>query len=497
MKAEETEPVTKIESIPLPNSEETSIEIEAPMESIAESELLSTLTKEEVPIGMEPSAVSMEDSFQPPTIDNKKDLKDDTVPLAIPEPYKPYKDIEKIRPEEIRIEDGAQKEIEISNHVERNGKKEKDLPTETKREEIIVEKTGEMLPVSEMKENEFVEVVEKLKEIPQLDETKMIDIKETIPHMEIVVRTNEIVDVPEIEEVEQEKTIPSSVIEVEEIIPEAISPIVDIIEVEKFEIEEKIETEEPVLRKEEIKILELPLITDIKKEQVEVELLPIEDIEKKEDIKVITLPPILDIAKEEKIEVTELSIEDIEKKEAIKAEELLLPHADVITEEKIEIIQPVPTLPITKREEEIEAAEEPMLKEIKKEKDEEIEEKVTLPEEVTPFIELPEKKKEEEIPPVEKKVILTEVTSYKKPTMKDKEVPVEGKKPEVVQIELKIPIAEIKSTEMEMPAIPLDPQLVAQPYLIIAKFKEKELLQIIPAKQPCTGCYLVSKYFLF
>lgn len=523
------EPVTKIESVPFHNSEEIPEEVKAPMEAIAEPELLPTLTKEEVP-----------------TINST-----DEGTL-----------VSKVETKEV-----------ISNHIEKNEEKEKDIPTETKREEIIIvenEKINGVLPVTETEENKFVEeVVEKSEEVPQLDETKIIDIKETIPHMEIV--TNEIVEVPPVLEMEeeQEKTIlVTNMTEVKEIIPEAISPTVDKIEVEKFEpdkfpivekvpivnaiketikeptpildvkeeslpvdtvMEEKIEIEEPVLIAEDIKTAESPLMTDIsKKEQIEVEqteLSPIEDIEKKEDIK--ALPPILDVAKEEKIEaaelplitdiaekeVTEFSVEDMEKKEEIEAvtlppvadviteekieaEELLL-LADAITNEKIEII-PIPTIK-REAEEEIEAAEESMLEvEIKKEKDEKMKEEVALPEEVTLPTELPEKKKEEEMFSVETKKILTEVPPSREPTLTNKkEVPVERKKPEVVQIELKIPIAEIKSTEMEMPAIPLEPQLVAQPYLIIAKVKEKQLLQIIPAKQPCTGCYLVSKCYPF
>lgn len=534
------------------------------LEAIAELELLPTLTEKEVPIDVEPTTVSIEDSFQFPTIHNKKDLKDNTVLLTIPEPDK--LDNEKIRAEETRIKDIVQnakeiktsksknatvedltnnklavnlvandktvnsdkeetlvvpeiekKEEVISNHIERNEKKEKEIPTEIKREEITVEnKKTEVLSVTEIKENGVVqEVVEKLKEIPQLDETKMTDIKETtIPHMEII-RPNEIVEVPEMEEVEQEKPLPAiDVTEEKEIIPETISPTVDTIEIEKFEIsnkfpivdvervpivsavEEKIEIEEPVLMKEEVKaaeeIIETPPIMDTtEKEQIEVaELSPIEDIEKKEDIEAVTLPPITDTAKEEKIEAEKLPpIAETIEKEKIEAEKLSL--ADVVTEGKIELIQPILT---TKREieEEIETARElPFKVEIKNGKDKEIEEDI-LPEEVT-AIELPEKKKEEEIPAVEEKKILMEVPSPKKPTLKDeKEVPIEEEKPEV-QEELKIPIAEIKSTEMEMPTTPLDTQLMAQPYLIIAMLKEKELLKIIPVNLPCT-C-LVSKCY--
>lgn len=534
------EPVTKIESVSFPNSEEISAEVKAPMEAVAESELLPPLTKEDVPIGMEPpTAVSMKDSFQFP-IHNKEDLKDDTVALAVPEQYQP--DIEKIRAEETRVKDIAQKEIDISkyknaernatiedltnnkltinsvangetvnsadkeetlivpkvekeeqevisNQVERNEKKEKDIPTEIREEEIIVEneKASEVLPVTEIEE--FVEEVEKSKEIP-LDESTVTDVKETIPHTEII-KTNEIVEVPpvpEIEEIEPEKIM--EVTEIKGIIPEALSPTVDIIEVEKLEpdefsivdveaapianaveekikieeptpilnakeeslllnAEEKIEIKEPVLIKEEIKVVESSLITDIQKEQIEVtELPPIEDVTKKEDIEAVALPPILDVAKDEKIEaaesplitdvtknekikVTELSIEDVEKKEKIEA--VTLPTiTDVVKEEKIEaeellsfadeaeemieMIQPIPTLPTIKREEEIEAAEESVLKEIKEKKDEEMEEEVKLPDVTS--IELPEKKKEEEIPPEKKKKIL--IPPSKKPTLKDK-----------------------------------------------------------------------------
>ncbi|XP_011865473.1 PREDICTED: titin-like [Vollenhovia emeryi] len=539
LKAEEMEPVRKIESVPVPNSEETSVEVNAPMEVTAESELQPTLTKEEVPIGMEPPmAVSMENSFRSPTI-HKEDLKDDTVPLAVPEPYKP--DIEKMRTEEIiRIKDIVQntkeneipknknaerhatvedltnnklavnsvansktinsdketlvvpqiekkeQEIKTSNHIERN-EKETDKSREVMRGEITVEneKTDKVLAVTEIEENEFVEeIVEKTKEMPQLVETKKTDIKET-PHMEMI-RTNEIVQAPpvsEMKEVEQE-ILAINATEEKEIIPRAISPTVDIIEVGKFEPNkstvdvEKDSTANSVEQK--IKIQEPTPTLDVKEES----LLPETEVEEigepvpiKEEIKAVESPLVTDTAKGNKIEVTELSLEDLEKKEKIEAEELL----PVVTEESIDIIQPTPILPTIKREmeQEIEAAEEPVLK-VEKEKDEEIEEGVTS-------IKLPEKK---EVPPVEKKKIITRIPPSEEPTLRhEKEVPVEEKKAEVVQMESKITIAEIKSTEMEMPAIPLDPQLVAQ-YLIIAKFKEKELLQLIPAKKPCAECCL-------
>lgn len=593
------EPVIKIDSIPFLNSEEALAEVKAPMDAIAESELLPTFTKEDVPIDIKfPTAISMEDSFQPPTIHDKKYLKNDTLPLAISEP-----DIE-IKAEEIEIpkDKNAEKKtvvedlinnklttkleandktvnsvdeektlvvpkIEkeeqeaISNHIEKNDEKEKDVPTEIKIKEITVEneKVNKVLPVTEIEESEFVErVAEKSEEISLLEETKISDIKEMIPRIKII-RTDEIVEVPLISEkveVEQEKKI--SVVDVEEvkkIMPETISPTVDITEVEKFKpdkfpidvektpitkaieekikieeptlilnekedslfldatIKEKIENEKPAIKKEEVDTAESLLIAEIaKKEQNKVtELSPIEAMEKKEKNEAVKLPPISDIVREKKIEAAEVSpITDIMKTEQIEAAELLpnmikkekieaeelLPHADVVTEGEIKIIQPMSTLPTIKKEmeEELEDLEKMLKVEIKKEKDEEIKE-VPLPEEVIPSIELSEKKEEEEMPQVKKEEIPTTAPLLKKPTSKIKKEVSEEKKPEMVQIELKIPIAEIKSTEMEVPAIPFDPRLVAQPYLIIAKIKEKELLQIISAKPPCTECCLVSKYY--
>ncbi|KYM93853.1 Zonadhesin [Cyphomyrmex costatus] len=447
LKAKEMEPVIKTDSVPFPNSEEASAEVKVPMEAIAESELLPTFTKEEVSIGIK-------------------------------------------------------------------------LPTE-------------------IEESKFVEhVAEKSKQISPLDETKITDTKE-------IIRTDKIVEVSpvaEMEEAEQEKTMPAvDVKEVEKIMPETISPTVDITEVEMFEpdkfhiiddkkaitnaieekikteeptpilnkkeksllldavIKEKIENEKPAIKKEEIEIAESLLIAEVtEKEKNEVTESPqIEVIEKKEKNEAVKLPPISDMAKEEKIEVAEVSpITDIIKKEQIESKELLLnmikkdeieaekllPRADVIIEEKNEIIQPVPTIPIIKKEmeEEIDDSEKMLKVEIKKEKDEEIEE-VALPKKLIPTVELPEE--EEEIPQVEKEEILTTVPLPKKPTPKiKKEIP-EEEKPEMVQIELKIPIAEIKLTEMEVTTIPFDPRLVAQPYLIVTKIKEKE--QIIPTKPPC------------
>ncbi|XP_011054371.1 PREDICTED: titin-like [Acromyrmex echinatior] len=454
LKAKETKPAIKIDSEPFHISEEVSAEVNASMEAIDESELLPT--KEEVPI----------------------DVK---------------------------------------------------LPTE---------------------ESEFVErVAEKSEENSTLDETKISDMKEMIPPMEIV----EVSPISEKEEVEQENAMPVvDIKEVEKMIPETISPTVDITEVEKFEpdkfpivekapitieaIEEKIKVEEPILNEKEDSLLldaietaeTLPIAEIVKKEENEVtKPSPIEVMEKKEKIEAVKLPPISDIVREEKIETVELPsisdivkeekieaaevspitdiakeekiepaevlpITDIVKKEQIEAAELIkeekieaeeLLRADEVTEEKIEIIQPIPTLPTIKKEmeEEIEEDLEKVLKEkIKKDEDEEVKE-VPLPEEVRP-IELFEKKEEEKILQMEKEEIPTIAPLLKK--SKIKEVP-EEKRPEMIQIELKIPIAEIKSTEMEVPAIPFDSRLV--PYLIIAKIKEKEP-QIIPAKPPCTEC---------
>ncbi|KAG5320312.1 ZAN protein, partial [Acromyrmex heyeri] len=457
LKAKETKPAIKIDSEPFHNSEEVSAEVKAPMEPIAESELLPT--KEEVPI----------------------DVK---------------------------------------------------LPTE---------------------ESEFVErVAEKSEENSTLDETKISDMKEMIPPMEIVevtpISEKEEVEqentMPVVDIKEEEKMIPETIsptvdiTEVEKFEPDKF-PIVDVekapITIEAIEekikmeepipilnekedsllldaeIKEKIENEKPAIKKEEIEIAEtLPIAEIVKKEENEVtKPSPIEVMEKKEKIEAVKLPPIsdiispiTDIAKEEKIEAAEVSpITDIVKKEQIEAAELPnmikeekieaeeLLRADEVTEEKIEIIQPIPISPTIKKEmeEEIEEDLEKMLKEkIKKDEDEEVKE-VPLPEEVRLPIELFEKKEEEKILQIEKEEIPTIAPLLKKSIPKiKKEVP-EEKRPEMIQIELKIPIAEIKSTEMEVPAIPFDSRLMVQPYLIIAKIKEKEP-QIIPAKPPCTEC---------
>lgn len=283
LKDKEMEPVTKTESVPFPNSEETSTKVEA----IAESKLLPTLTKEEISIDMEfPTAVSMEDSFQPPTIYNEKDLKDDTISLTVPEPYiKPA--IEKIKTEEARVEELIdytdkeeivvpkieKEEQEVTNHVERNEKNEKDtyqnasLEIKIEERKIENEKADEVLPVTEIEESEFVEkIIEKSKEISQLDKTEITDIKEIIPHMEII-KTNEFGEVspiPEMEKVEQdaEKTILTvDVKEIKEIIPETISPV-DIIEIQKFE------SDKTVLIKKDDEAAELPPITDIAKKEI-------------------------------------------------------------------------------------------------------------------------------------------------------------------------------------------------------------------------------------
>lgn len=539
------EPPTKnesIPSIPSPRPEETLVEVKAPMEPVAK---LPTLTKEEISVDMEPpTAVSIENFFQAPTIPVKEDLKSVTVPSTEPVPYKieiekteigeetqakqivhdtkeveisqvtkikenaEFEDlidkklaIETVNDKKINstdkekaliVQEIEKKEEIISDHVKRNEKKVEDVPVKEaviEKEKAVVEvRINKRLPVSEeIDESKHEEdAVEKLKEIPQVDkvadreEARNAEIVETeISEVSPVVKTKIEQDV--------EEALPKvDVTEITKITPEIVSPIVDLIEIEKIEpselpivdvekvsvsdiVEKKITLEEPppiVNAKEELLILNA-----ITEEKVKIEEPSITDIIQKE-IEIEEVPTITDIVKEI-IEIKE-------------------PTEEIITEKKIEI-QPVTEPPIQEIEE-IKTTKQPVPEaEIKKEKDEE------MPEKVTPPIKLFEEREREEIPEsAEKEEISVKIALPTKLTVEDKkEKSVEEKKPELVEIESKIPIAEIKPDEIEVPAIPIDPRILAQPYLIIAKIKEKELLQIVPAmKLPCTECCSVSKNHL-
>jgi len=535
-----------IPSIPSPRPEEIS-EVKAPMEPIAE--LLPTPTKEEISVGMEPpTTVSIENSFQSPTIPVKEDLKSVTVPRTEPMPYEI--EIEKIEigeetqveeivhdakeaeisqvKENAAFEDLTDKELAIetviddkiinstdkektliiqkiekeeeiiSEHVkidEIDEKKIQDVPIKEAiidKEEAVIEKVREdkKLPVSEeIDESIRVEdVVEK--EIPQVDEIKMADLEETqnarfieekIPEVSPVVKMTD--------EIEQDVEEILPIVDVEEItkiMPEIVSPTADLIEIDKVE-----PSALPIMD------VEQP-ISDIVREKITVEeFLP--SVNAKEELL------ILNAITEDKIEIEEPSVTDIIQKEIEIEEEPTImdmvkeikeeKDAEIITEKKIEI-PPVTERIIQKEIEEIEelkTTEQPVPEaEIKIKKDEEIRE---MPEQVTPPIELSEEREKEEIALVEKEEIPAKIALLTKLVVEDEKEkePVEEKKPEFVE-ELKIPTVEVKPAEIEVPIIPIGPPLLTQPYLIIAKIKEKELLQIAPAmKLPCAECCLVSK----
>ncbi|KAM0733983.1 Zonadhesin [Formica fusca] len=517
------EPLTKdesIPSIPSPRPEETSVEVKAPTESVAE--LLPILTKEKISVGVEPPpAVSIENSFQSPTIPVKEDLKSVTVPTTEPVPYKI--EIEKTEIEE-ETQDLTDKELAIEKVI-----KDKIMDSAEEEKTLIDQKI-------EKEEEEIIP------EHVKIDEKKIEDvpIKEAVIEKEEAVAEKVRVDerLPVSEEIDESKYV-----EVDEIIPEIVSPTVDLIKIEKIErgelliadaeevptsdiISEKITVEEPppsVDAKEELLILdaiteekvkiEEPSITDIIQKEIKIEEEPITDIreiieEKKPIEEIITekkieIPPVTEriiqeeieeVIPEKKIEIPPVTgriiqeeIEDIipEKKieippvtERIIQEEI----EDIIPEKKIEI-PPVTERIIQEKIEEIKEIEttKPPVPEAEIKKEEDKKEIKEMPKEVTPPFKLFEEIEKEEIPSVEKKEISAKIAVSTK----------QEKKLELVEIELKIPIADIKPAEIEVPVIPIDPRLLTQPYLIIAKIKEKELSQIAPAmKLPCAECCL-------
>ncbi|XP_070153648.1 titin homolog [Polyergus mexicanus] len=599
-----------IPSIPSPRPEETSVEVKAPTESVAE--LLSTLTKEEISVGVEPpTAVSIENSFQFPTIPVKEDLKSVTVPTTEPVPYE-------IEIEKTEIEEETQvkeivhttKEAEVSQ-VDKVKKSAafKDLTDK----ELAIEKVinDKIMNSAEEEKTLIVQKIEKEEEeiIPEhvkIDEKKIEDIpiKKAVIEKEEAVAEKVGIDerLSVSEEIDESKYV-----EVDQIIPEIVSPTVDLIKTEKIErgelliadaekvpilntVSEKItQIEEPppsVDAKEELLTLnamteekieiEEPSITDIIQKEIKIEKVPITDIreiiEEKESIKEIVtekkmeIPPVTERIIQEEIEevipdkkieiplVTERIIqEEIEEvipdkkieiplvTERIIQEEIekIIPEKKIeipsvteqiiqeeikeIPEKKIEIspvkeriiqeeikeiipekkieIPPVTERIIQKEIEEIIPEKKieipPVIERIIQEEIEEInkietikppvpkaeinkgEDKKEIKEmakEVTPSIKLFEEIEKEEILSVEKEEISAKIAVSTK----------QEKKLELVEIELKIPIADIKPTEIEVPVIPINPRLLTQPYLIIAKIKEKELSQIAPAmKLPC------------
>lgn len=466
------EPPTKNESIlsiPSLRLEETSVEIKASTEPVAE--LLPTLTKEEISVGVEPpTAVSIENSFQPPTIPVKEDLKSVTVPTTEPVPYKievEKTEIEEAEEETVKEIVDTTKEVEISQvdkvkeSVVFENLTDKELAIEKVINDKIMEPTEEEKTlIAEKIEREEEEIIpEQVKR--DEEEVEDVSIKEEIEKEEVV---EEKVDekLPVSEEIDESKYV-----EEVEIIPEIVSPTVDLIEIEKIERELLIVDAE-----------EVPISDTVSEKIIIKESLPsvdakepsITDIIQKEIEKVPTIRDIREIIEEkeemEAIEEIETTKQPSVPEAEIKKVPTIMDIKEIIEEKKsIEIKRPISEAEIKKIEEEIKE----------------------MPDVVTPSIKFFEKIEEEEIPSVEKEEISAKIALSTK----------EEKKLKLVDVELKIPIADTKPSEIEIPIIPIDPRLLTQPYLIIAKIKEKELMQVAPTmKLPCAECCLVSKSHL-
>ncbi|RLU19724.1 hypothetical protein DMN91_008281 [Ooceraea biroi] len=453
-----------------------------------------------------------------------------------------------------KVENKEEKEV-ISNHVKNNEKIE-DIPKGAVIEkEVLIEKieVKEVLPVSkEINEHDHkleIPVLEKLEEISQLNKIKMVDVDETAPHVEII-ETKEITEaapaaavppIAEVKEVEpdiiEEAILTIAMKKVKELRePEEVSPLVDSTEKEKLELPIADVEEVPIANAVEdvIKVEKLPLILDTEKEKLKVEEPLIQDIETVDKVKMKEPIQVTDII-HEKIEVAELPVITNEIKEkAIEVEEPS-PIADVIKEE-LETVQLVIQPPLVKQEElpvteelveiELIKVEEPsLIPDTVKEEIETVQPVIQPPTIVKKEVELPiveklvevelpktelieiqqvyEEREKEEILPLKKEGIpeTVEVAEIALPTVsavddKKEKVPIE-KKPEIVvdevRVEEKVPVAETKPSEPKMLAIPIDPRLMAQPYFVIAKIKEKELLHIIPAmRHACIECCSVS-----
>ncbi|XP_067214279.1 uncharacterized protein [Linepithema humile] len=422
--------------------------------------------------------------------------------------------IDKEKPSVIQNAERIEDEI-ISVHVEKIKEKVEDMPKIPEERKVVMKKitVDEVLSASkEIDESKLTkDAVEKLKEASQLDQIRMTDVEETTPHVKVaemkeIAETLPVAEIKEIKRVNaKEATVDAR--EIKEYVPETISPPAHLTEVEKFESSEvsimdveQIPTADVTdMAKEKVQIEE-SLIVETKEEKVEVEQPPVLNAVRKEKIESEEPTPLTDIISE-KPEITEsLPTTDIEKEKTIKEKPLLIADtiieeeikikepptiAEAVTEERIEMIETItePSLIITKKTE-IEVTE-PVL-EIEKEKHEKI---IEIPEKITPPIEIrKERKEEEEIPRIEKENMLEEVALLSVELMvedKKEETPmiVIEKKPEI-EVEERIPIIEIKSAEEEMSTIPIDFRLAAQPYFVIAKIEERELLQIIPAIKP-------------
>ncbi|KAL6433356.1 hypothetical protein ACFW04_006492 [Cataglyphis niger] len=429
------EPPTKNESIPVIPSlriEEIPVEVKAPTEPVAELQP----TKEEISVDVEPpTTVSIENSFEYPTIPVKEDL---LVPNAVPNSKPvPYEiEIEKIEIEEAEEEIVKEivditKEVEIPqvDKVEENAVFEDLIDKELAIEKVINDK------IMEPTEEEQILIAEKIEkkeeEIVPEEEKRDEEEVEDVPIKEVIEKENAVEEkvderLPVSEEIDESKYV-----EDVEIIPEIVSPAEDLVEVEKIERELLIVDAE-----------EVPISDRVSDKITINESLPsakepsITDVIPKEIKKVPTNRDIREII-EEKEEIE--AIEDIEIQPSVP-----------------EAIEDIKT-PIQPSVPEVEIEKEISDRKIKE-----------IPDVVTPSMKFFEKIEEEkEMPSVEKEKISAKIAL---PTKEEKKI-------ELINAELKI---ETKPAEIEIPIIPIDPRLLLQPYLIIAKIKERELMQAAP-----------------
>lgn len=438
----------------------------------------------------------------------------------------------------IRKMENAEYEI-MPERVERPEVKA-DMPKEevVEREAAEKAKTDEVLGTRVETSESIVEegAREKFVRIPQIGEIKRADVAAgvTPPHTEIVetrktAQAPPIAAVRETERAGAEETVPTADIkEVEELVVDKVSPVVDLAEIEKSAPSEPPvangAAEVPDVVEEKIEVEETRLIPDVKEDEVEKPSLSravTEEevgIEKSVSItdtiaeKIDIAKPTADEVKEEKIEMEEpspaaeiLTEEPIEMEKPSPATDAIIEKkietARPIAEEKIETIQPAIEPPLSTVEKEVEkiGAVEKVALEMKipkeEEEDEEMEE---TPAKITPPIKSAEEVRGgEESPPMDKEEIVAEITMPPEPTElaedKEREVPSAEKKLEFDDVEVKIPDAETKPVEVAAttPATTtptIDRRLAAQPYFVVAKIEEREVLHVISAMETFASC---------
>lgn len=384
-------------------------------------------------------------------------------------------------------------------------KEEKIIPERAERIEMKIEEISteavaerEAVLVKKAEANEILDTPVKINESKvEEDKIKMVDKEEKIPYAKVI-NAKEIAETPpvaEMKEIEEQVGTEEAAPTMEEaeklMTVSEVSPIVNSVEVEKFEPSElptADAAEVPTAMEEKIEVEKPSLPLDIEEEKIEVrvpsippavigEKIEIDEPAPYEDIEVTKIQPIADIVTEDEMEI--VAEDKMEKPSPIT-------DVDIVEEKVEEMIQPITEPPTIQEEvEEVEAIEQPTFEvEIIKEKEVEIEEK--------PVAEVTEPPPEE-LPPIEKEEIPMKVALPAEPIPpvedKEKEVPLVEKKP---RVEEKVSIAETKPPEAaEMPTI--DQRLAAQPYFIITKVEERELLHIIHAIKPsCTACRPVT-----